>query len=270
MTRVRSKWVTMPVAAGMRSLVLAAFGLTAFAFGDVKTESYIYKEGETTLEGLVAYDDEATGKRPAVLIVHDWNGLDDYEEARAEMLAEMGYVAFAMDIYGKGVRPQNMNESREQATKYYQDALLYRRRLQAGLAAARAHSKIDADKIVVIGYCFGGTGALELARDGAKVRGIASFHGGLSTTLPLEKDAIQSRIVVFHAAQDPSVRPDQVVGFMEEMAAAEADYVMHVYNVDSHPFTNFLSERSYRPSADRRSWQTFTTFLQEVFGPKMD
>src|ERR1700722_13467293 len=148
------------------------------AQGAIHTETVEYKQGDTTLEGYLAYDDSLSGKRPGVLIVHQWMGLTDYEKMRARMLAQMGYVAFCADIYGKGNQPQNTKEAGALAGKYKGDRTLLRARVNAGLDELKSNDLVDTAHVAAIGYCFGGTTVLELARSGADIAGVVRFHGG--------------------------------------------------------------------------------------------
>ena len=198
---------------------LAAF--TTSAFAKIKTASVIYKDGSAELEGFVAYDDSAKGPRPGVLVIHDWTGLQDYAKTRATQLAELGYVAFAADIYGKGVRPTDPKECAVQAGTYKNDLPLLRRRVMLGLDQLKAQPGVDATKLAAIGYCFGGTSVLELARSGADVRGIVTFHGGLSTTQPAKPGDIKARILVCHGGADSYVNKE-VPAFKSEMEKAKA------------------------------------------------
>lgn len=165
-----------------------------------------YPVGSVLCEGWHAYDDALPGKRPGILVVHQWTGLSDYEKMRAEMLAGLGYNVFALDIYGKGVRPQPPASGKE-AGKYKDDRALFRKRLEAGLQVLRGLPQTDPDKIAAIGYCFGGTGALELARSGAKIDGVVSFHGGLGTPSPDDARKVACGVLVLHGADDPFVPP---------------------------------------------------------------
>lgn len=230
----------------------------------VVTKKIEYKQGDATLEGYLAYDDAKTGSRPGILIVHDWNGLDEYEEMRARQLAELGYVAFAADIYGKGVRPKNAQESGAEAGKYRSNPALFRARLQAGIDELRKQQSVDTKKVAAIGYCFGGGGVLELARSGADVTGVVSFHGALGTTMPAKAGDVKAKVMVIHAAQDPSCPRELFDKFLDEMKDAKVDYQTVVYNLNVHPFT-VVGGPSYDATADRRSWAAMKTFFDEIF-----
>lgn len=244
---------------GFASLVVA---VTARA--EVATRVLEYKIGEATYEGFLAWDDAVKTPRPAILVVHDWNGLDDYEKLRARMLAELGYVAFAVDVYGKGVRPTNAQESGAEARKLYGNLPEFRARLQAAVMVARSLPEADRSKVAAIGYCFGGAGVLELARSGSDVQGVVSFHGSLGTTMPAKEGEVKTKVLVCHAAQDPSAPRPTLVAFLDEMRDAKVDYQMVVYNVAAHPWT-VIGGSQYHPDADRRSWAAMRAFFIEVF-----
>lgn len=248
--------------AGAAVLVVCA----SVAGATVVTKKVEYKQGDTVLEGFLAYDDAKTGLRPGVMIVHDWNGLDGYEEMRAKKLAELGYVAFAADIYGKDVRPKTNQENGAQAGKYRADIPLFRARLQAGLDELRKMPGVDTKKVAAIGYCFGGGGVMELARSGADLSGVVSFHGGaLSTKTPAKPGDIKCKVMVIHAAQDPSASRAQFDAFLDEMKDAKVDYQTVIYNLNVHPFT-VPGGPSYDADADRRSWAAMRAFFDEIFG----
>ncbi|MFY9235438.1 MAG: dienelactone hydrolase family protein [Fimbriimonadaceae bacterium] len=257
----------------MRKLLIAIVGLAAMqAVGqNIVTKLVTYKSGDVELEAYMAYDMSAKGKRPAVLVVHDWNSIDDYERGRVVQLAEMGYVAFAVDIYGKGIRPKNREESAAQAGKYRGNRTLLRERVVAGLTELKKSPLVDTSKIAAIGYCFGGTTVLELARAGADVKGVVSFHGGLSSPTPADAKNIKAKILVCHGADDPGVPPAEVAGFEKEMRDAKVDYTLIAYSGAVHSFTepsagNDPSKGSaYHPLADKRSWEHMKVFFTELF-----
>jgi len=167
--------------------LLLAVACALSAQAKLITKTVEYQQGGTTLEGYLAYDDSVSGSRPGVLVVHQWMGLTDYERHRAAMLAQLGYVAFCADVYGKGVRPKNPQEAGAEATKYKTDRALLRLRVNAGLAELKKCELVDAKRVAAIGYCFGGTTVLELARSGAELNGVVSFHGGLDSPTPADE-----------------------------------------------------------------------------------
>ena len=241
------------------SVVAAAF--TASAFAKVKTETVTYKDGSVELEGFLAYDDSVKGPRPGVLVIHDWTGLQDYTKSRATQLAELGYVAFAADIYGKGVRPTDMKECAVQAGTYKNDLPLLRRRVLLGLEQLKKNASVDAAKLAAIGYCFGGTSVLELARSGADVRVVVSFHGGLSTTLPAKPGEIKARILVCHGGADMHVNAE-VPAFKAEMEKAKVQMEFITHEGAQHGFTK--PGPAYQKKADEDSWAAMKKLFAEI------
>ncbi|WP_106380419.1 dienelactone hydrolase family protein [Abditibacterium utsteinense] len=242
------------------------------AHARIITKTVDYKQGETVLQGYLAYDDLFKGKRPGILVAHQWKGLGEYEKRRARMLAQMGYVAFALDIYGKDVRPKDAKEAGAQAGKYRADRPLLRERARAAVIELRKEPLVDENKLAIIGYCFGGGTALELARSGADLRGFVSFHGNLDTPDASLAKNIKGKILVLHGAIDPNVKPESIVAFHDEMEAARVDYQFIAYSGAVHSFTereagNDISKGSaYNEKADRRSWQAMKDFFTEIFG----
>lgn len=241
------------------------------ALAAIVTEAVDYDHDGVPLEGFLAYDDAVSGKRPGVLVVHEWTGLNDYAKSRCRQLAEMGYVAFAVDMYGKGIRPQTREEAAAQATIYRSDRDLMRRRVTAGLNVLLKNDLCDTTHVAAIGYCFGGGTALELVRSGANIAGVVSFHGNLDTPDPSVAKNIRSRILVCHGAVDPYVPMSQVEAFFEEMNAAAVDYQFIAYSGAVHAFTNPGSGddpsqgAAYNANADRRSWAHMKLFFDEIF-----
>lgn len=244
---------------------------SAAALAEVRTQTVAYKHGNTVLEGYLAYDDDVQGKRPGVMVVHEWTGLGSYVEQRAKQLAELGYVAFAVDMYGKGIRPKNQKEAATQATIYKSDRELMRDRAAAGLKVLQQNQLTDKNRIAAIGYCFGGTTVLELARNGADVAGVVSFHGNLDTPNLSDAKNIKGKILVLHGAEDPLVPVKQVLEFAEEMSNAKADWQMVAYGNAVHSFTNPEAGNdkskgvAYNLSADKRSFATMKQFFAEIF-----
>ena len=230
-----------------------------------------YNEGSTTLEGLSVHDNAMEGKRPGILVVHQWKGLGDYERKRAEMLAKLGYNVFAVDIYGKGVRLTNPKEAAAESAKYKGDRALLRARVNAGLAVLKKNELTEPTKVAAIGYCFGGTTALELARSGADIAGVVSFHGGLNTPTPADAQKIKGKVLALHGADDPNGPPAEVAAFEEEMRKAKVDWSLVSYGGAVHSFTdwNAGSDNSkgsaYNEKADKRSWEAMKTFFAELF-----
>jgi dienelactone hydrolase len=251
--------------------LFAIIGLSSHLHAEIVFKTVEYKEGSTTLEGLAVHDDAMRGKRPGILVVHQWKGLGDYEKKRAEMLATLGYNVFAVDIYGKGVRPTNPKDASAEAGKYKRDRALLRSRVNAGLAVLKKDELTDATKIAAMGYCFGGTAALELARGGADVAGVVSFHGGLSTPTPNDTK-VKAKVLALHGADDPNVPPAEVAGFEDEMRKAKVDWSLVSYGNAVHSFTDWNAGNdnskgsAYNEKADKRSWEAMKGFFAEIFG----
>ena len=210
-------------------------------------------------------------KRPAVLVVHQWKGLSDYEKKRAEMLAKLGYTVFAVDIYGKGVRPNNQQDAGAEAAKYKENRALLRARVNAGLDVLKNHPLTDPQRIAAIGYCFGGTTVLELARSGADISGVVSFHGGLSTPAPADAKNIKCKVLACHGADDPNVPQKEVEAFEEEMRQGKVDWQLIAYGGAVHAFTDWNAGNdnskgvAYNEKADKRSWEAMKQFFSELF-----
>jgi dienelactone hydrolase len=258
-------WITKT---GWVALALLAGGLVAQA--EIKTETVEYKDGDLTFEGYLAYDTALTGKRPGVLVVHQWLGLTDYEKKRCEMLARLGYVAFAVDIYGKGIRPATPQEAGAQAGRFKADRALLRQRVNLGLKWLQNNERVDARRIAAIGYCFGGTTVIELARSGADVAGVVSFHGGLDSPTPEDGRKIKCKVLALHGADDPFVPAKDLAAFEAEMRAAKVDWQLIQYGGAVHSFTDWKADGSmkgaqYNEPADRRSWEAMRQFFTELF-----
>ena len=250
------------------SLILVAGALSAPA--KIVTQTVAYQQGGVTLEGYLAYDDARAGKQPGVLVVHQWMGLTDYEQNRAVMLAQLGYVAFCADIYGKGVRPQSIKDAGTEATKYKTDRALLRQRVQAGLEQLKGNPRVDSARVAAIGYCFGGTAVIELARSGAALNGVVSFHGGLDSPTPTDGKNIQCKVLACHGGDDPFVPAKDLAAFEDEMRAANVDWRLIKYGGAVHSFTQPMADGSlpgakYNERADRRSWLDMKNFFAEIF-----
>ena len=240
---------------------VAAFALLAAASALAAEDVRYEVAGEPYLGFFAPAEGEAKG---LVVIVHDWDGLTDYERERARMLSALGYDAFAVDVYGEGVRPESVEEKRAHSGALMGDRPELRTRLAAGMAEARERSA--ADGAVVMGYCFGGAAALEMARAAeAEAAGYASFHGGLKTPEGRSWTAESAPLLILHGAADESIPMSDVASLVEELEAAEATFTVEVYSGAPHGFTVFGSDR-YVERADRESWEAFTDFLEERLG----
>jgi len=257
----------------MRSLFLVFLSvfIAVQVHAEIKKEAIEYKHGDVVLEGYLAYDDAVQGKRPGVLVVHEWRGLNDYGKRRAEQLAELGYIAFALDMYGKGVYAKDHEEAGKLSGIYRSDRQLMRDRARAGLEILKNHSLTDQRRMAAIGYCFGGTTVLELARGGEELLGVVSFHGSLNTPTPEDAKNIKGKVLVLHGANDKFISQEDITAFQEEMRKADVDWQMVFYGGAVHSFTvpeagNDPSKgMAYNEKADKRSWEEMKQFFNEIF-----
>ena len=237
----------------------------------IETADVDYRLDGTPLQGYVAVDSASTERRPGVLLVHDWLGVAGYVQVRAQMLARLGYVALAGDIYGAGIHP-SMQDAPKVAGIFYSDPALVRARARAGLDELRSHPLVDPARIAVIGYCFGGFVALELARSGAEFTGVVTFHGALSSSAPQDAANIKGKVLVLSGGSDPVVPDSQIDEFKDSLRAAPGvDWQLVSYSGAMHAFTNpdaNAPERGaeYQAKADRRSWAAMRAFFDEIFG----
>lgn len=254
-------------------LVLAGLvGLATVAQGKLVKEVVDYSDGSgQELQGFAVYDDSIKGPRPGVIVVHDWKGLSDSTQKRADMLARLGYVAFAADVYGKGVKLSGAPEWGAEAGKYKGDRAFFRARERAAYEAIRKLPQVDPSRIAAIGYCFGGTGVIEMARDGLPLKGVVCFHGDLDRQ-PLSPGAkIQAKVLALCGADDPFQRPDNLAAFDQQMREEGVDYQIVQYGHAVHAFTDKdvdalnLKGAKYNAAADHRSWQAMENFLAEIF-----
>ncbi len=256
------------------ALLLSMVGGTAVA-GDLVTKEITYKGDGTELKGYLAYDQDVEGKRPGVLVVHEWWGMNDYARERARMLAKLGYTAFALDMYGEGKTATHPKEAGEFATAVNKDFPEAKRRFLAGLDVLRSQPTVDAEQVAAIGYCFGGGVVLKMARAGVDdLAGVVSFHGALGASQPPRQGDISAKILVLAGGADQLVPQEQVQQFRKEMEQAGADYKVIVYPGAQHSFTNPEADAyakkygipiGYDAEADRKSWQAMKDFLEQVF-----
>ncbi|HCI52159.1 MAG TPA: dienelactone hydrolase [Gallionella sp.] len=254
-------------------LALCLSALTAQAA--VQGREVSYQENGVTLKGYVAYDDAVKGKRPAVLVVHEWWGHNDYVRHRADMLAKLGYTALAVDMYGDGKLAHHPDDAGRFATELSSNMPLAKARFDAGIKLLGTQKTVDAAQMAAIGYCFGGGVVLNMARLGENLKGVASFHGGLNTHIPVVPGTIRARILSFSGDDDVMITPDKVAAFKVEMDAAKANYRVVTYPGVKHSFTNpdadelgkkFNLPLAFNAEADKDSWQQTTEFLRAVFG----
>lgn len=252
-------------------LIVCLFLAPATA-AEIESMDIEYKDGETTLSGYLARPKGVTESRPAVLLVHAWRGHSANVRKKADELAAKGYIAFALDMYGKGVLAKDNGEASKLATPFYQDRSLMRRRARLGLEVLRKQKGVERTRIAAIGFCFGGTTVLELARDGADIAGVVSFHGGLTAGEPAKPDTIKAKVFMATGADDPLVKPEEVVAFWKEMQDANADYQLLVLSDAAHAFTDPGAGpfkrgvmAAYSPLAHERSWKAMDRFFGEIF-----
>ena len=249
---------------------LALAGLMTSAHAKVELKKVEYKSGDQTFEGVVAMDSALKGKKPGVVVFHNWMGITKETESKITELAKLGYVAMAGDIYGKGVRPADTKAANELATKYKSDRKLLRERVNLALDELKKNSHVDSAKLFATGYCFGGTAALELARSGAPLLGTVTFHGGLSNPTPADAKNIKGQVAVYHGEIDPFVNADEVAAFKKEMDEAKATYQFTAYSGAVHSFTekgagdDVTKGAAYNALADKRSWEGMKLFLAEL------
>jgi len=261
--------------------VLATFLLflatTTLSHAAVKGREVTYSANGTTLKGYVAYDDAVKGKRPGILVVHEWWGLNDYARKRARMLAEQGYTALALDMYGDGKQAHHPDDAGKFASEVSKNAVLAKSRFDAAYALLKQEETVDGNNIAAFGYCFGGTVALNMARIGEPLKAVVSFHGGLGTESPAEPGKVQARIASFTGEDDPMIPAKQVAAFRQEMEKANVSFKVVTYPGAQHAFTNpeadkygkeFKLPLAYNAEADKASWDASLAFLTDAFKGK--
>ncbi len=256
----------------LAAAVLAAF-LSSSLQASIKTQEVSYSVGNTTMKGFLAWDDTTPAKRPGILVVHEWWGLNDYARSRAKQLAELGYTAFAVDIYGDGKAAEHPKDAGALAASVMKDPQVALARLQAALDVLKSQPTVDPEKIAAIGYCMGGAIVLNAVRQGMDLDAVASFHGSLGGLMPI-KGPMKAKILVCHGAADSFNPPEKVAAFQEEMTGAKADFKFIAYPGAKHGFTNpaadelgkkFQLDIAYNADADTNSWKELQKLLQAVF-----
>ncbi len=257
-------------------LIALAFAVPA-AQAAVKGEEVQYKAGNTVLKGYLAWDDAVKGKRPGVLVVHEWWGHNEYARNRARMLAELGYTALALDMYGDGHQAHHPDEAGKFAGEVRKNLVVAKQRFDAAQSVLKKHPTVDGKNIAAIGYCFGGAIVLEMARQGENLKGVVSFHGSLNTDQPAKAGKFSARALVLTGEADPFVPAEQVEAFRKEMQAAKVDYSVVVYPGAKHSFTSpdadklgeqFKMPFAYNAIADHESWAEMQRFFKKIFAKK--
>lgn len=258
----------------MKILMMFTFLFSQLVYAKIITEKIEYKDGAIALEGSIVYDSlqiKNNQKKPGVIVVHDWMGIGDYVTMRAEQLAKLGYVAFIADIYGQNIKPKDTKEASALASKYKSaDRKEMRSRATAAFNTFKTHKSVNPNKITAMGYCFGGTVALEMARLGLPLAGVISFHGGLSATNTNDAKKIKTKLLILHGALDPYVKPEEVATFQKELNEAQVNYEFVSYSGAVHAFTekhvgtDVSNGAAYNELADQRSFIAMQNFLSEV------
>ena len=254
------------------STLLATAAIATAASAAVKTEVVEYEFEGTKMKGLLAYDDAKTGKRPGIMVVHEWWGLNDYAKKRAEMLAELGYVAFAADMYGNGQMTEHPADAGKMAGEVRKNTNTWLGRANAGLDILKKNDKVDPKQLAVIGYCFGGSTALQVALSGGDVAAVVSFHGALPIPTAEQAKSVKARILVCHGADDSFIKAETIEKFRKTLDDAGTKYQFESYPGAVHSFTvkeadaKNLPGMAYQEAADKKSWNQMKALFHDVFG----
>ncbi len=242
---------------------------------NLQHEEVTYKVDTLSMKGYLAYDAAIKEKRPGILVVHEWWGHNAYARKRADMLAQLGYVALAVDMYGDGKQADHPGDAMKFASQVMQNMDQAKARFTAGLEKLKSYPAVDPQKIAAIGYCFGGGVVINMARMGVDIEGVVSFHGSLATQMPAQKGAVKAQILVCNGADDSFVTPEQIEAFKQEMDNAGVKYQFISYAGAKHSFTNpdadlfgqkFDMPLAYNAEADQKSWEDMKSFLNKIFG----
>lgn len=236
----------------------------------IQTRLVEYQHGDTLLEGYLAWDDSFSGPRPAVAIAHAWAGRSEFECEKAKKLAALGYVGFALDMFGKGVRGNSIEENQALIAPFVEDRQLLQDRINVAIAVLREQAEVDVANVGAMGFCFGGMCVLDLARSESDVKGVISFHGLFFPAENTAGNKISAKVLCLHGYDDPMVPPEQVVALAKELSEAGADWQIHAYGNTKHAFTNPAANDPglgtvYDTTADQRSWITMQNYLAEIF-----
>lgn len=260
----RAKWIA----------VIGLLSISTTLYAKVVTKVIPYSLDGVKMSGYYAYDDAIKGKRPGVLVVHEWWGHDDYARKRARMLAELGYSAFALDMYGTGKLAKHPDNAKKFMTEVTSNMAVARKRYNKALSILKAQAATNDEKLAAIGYCFGGGVVLDMARQGIPLKGVASFHGSIGTQEPAKKGAVKAKLLVLNGADDPFVTKEQISALKKEMRDAGANLEFVNYKGTKHSFTNPIADSfgkkfnmplAYNPDADKKSWIKMQQFFKEIF-----
>ncbi len=246
------------------------------AFAKLHKEAINYKDGDVALKGYLFWEDSFEGKRPGIMVVHEWWGLNDYATLRAEMLAEQGYVAFAADMYGDGRVTRHAADAKGLKEQITSNIDTWQRRALLGLEQLKKNPKVNADKMAAIGYCFGGATVMQMAYAGAELRGVASFHGSLPPATAEQAAKIKAQVLIAHGDSDSFVPDERIKKFKKALSDASVTWEMNIYGGAKHSFTNPYSNGygvdglGYHESADRNSWLRLLRFLEDLLGETTD
>ncbi len=256
------------------SLVFVSFGTSTAKTADVEGKEVVYNAGGLLMRGYIAFDKNRKGRRPGVLVVPEWWGITDYERHRARMLAEKGYTALAIDMYGEGKQALNPDEAAGYSRGVAQRPEVEKERFMAAMDFLRQQPEVAPSRIAAIGYCFGGGVVLNMAGQGVDLKGVASFHGSLGAVKPARRGDVKARILVLQGTGDKFVSADQIQAFRQQLISADADFRIVLYPGASHAFTNPKADEyakkfhlpiAYDAEADNKSWRELLVFLQEIF-----
>lgn len=255
-------------------LILSALFISAGVQAEIVTKEINYKQGDTVMKGMLAYDDAIKGERPGVLIVHEWWGHNKHARDQAKKLAEAGYVGFAIDMYGDGKTADHPDDAGKFSSAVAGNMPLAKARFEAAVDTLKTQANVDADKLAAMGYCFGGGVVLHMARMGVDIKGVSSFHGSLATKHPAKKGDVKASVRVFNGAADPFVKAEHITALKEEMKNAGVDFEFVNYPGVKHSFTNPAADETgkkfglpleYNADADKDSWQKNLEFFKEIF-----
>jgi dienelactone hydrolase len=258
------------------SVIAMIFGIVSITSADtkIKGETVEYKAQDVAMKGYLAYDENIKGKRPGILVVHEWWGLNDYARRRARMLAELGYTALAVDMYGDGKQATHPEDAGKFSSELMKNFDVAKARFMAAMEFLKQRPMVDPSRIAAIGYCFGGGVVLNMARQGIDLRGVASFHGSLTAVRPSQPGQVKAKVLVLHGSDDKFIPIEQIEGFKQEMKSTGADFRFISYPGALHSFTSpdadelgkkYKMDIAYHAEADKKSWEELKKFLNQIF-----